>query len=299
MRPLVIVNPVAGYGRPAVDMAPIEAAFASLDAEIHATEHAGDAEASAYDAVASGRADIVVAGGGDGTLNEVVNGVLRARDGGAALAGIGVLPLGSQNVLAAELGIPSGDPAGVAALITAGKTLPVDVGKVGDRYFTLMAGFGFDAAVVHGVVPMVKGLMGPVAYAFATLGELARYKSTRMMLTLDDERIDTDAFVVVVANASSYAFRDIKVAPFASITDGWLDVCAFERPPSDRIGFATQLMLLLARRHLKDPRVRYFRAKRIQIESDPPVQSQLDGEMGAYTPLEITIVPNGVPIFVP
>ncbi len=160
-------------------------------------------------------------------------------------------------------------------MLEGGKTRPIDLGRAGDRCFCLMAGFGFDAIVVQNVVPGVKDIFGPGAYALATFQTLAQYQSTSVTLTLDGEEVQSEAYLVVVANASSYALAQVKMAPFASIDDGWLDVCVFERAPGDRIGFVTQIMAMFARRHLRDPRVRYYRARRIVIDSTPPSKASL------------------------
>lgn len=297
MNALLIFNPVAGSGRPAEELARIEAALGPLVSQRITTQGPGDAEAAARAAV--GVFDAVLAAGGDGTINEVVNGLLAANPADGPSLALGLVPLGTQNVFAHELGLPRGNLDAVAALLRVGKTRAIDIGQAGTRRFALMAGFGFDAAVVAEVAKPVKELIGPAAYAFATLGALAKYRSTSLRLTLDGEEVLTEAFVVVVANAASYAYRQIKMAPFASLDDGWLDVCVFERPLLDKFGFATQILALLARRHLRDPRVRYYRARRIRIESDPPIMGQLDGDTFAPTPLDIEILPRALTVFVP
>lgn len=297
MNALLIFNPVAGSGRSAEELARVEAALGTLISQRVVTQGPGDAEAAARAAV--GVFDAVLAAGGDGTINEVVNGLLAASPADGRLPALGLVPLGTQNVLAHELGLPRGNLDAVAALLRAGKTREIDIGQAGTRRFALMAGFGFDAAVVGEVAKPVKELIGPAAYAFATLGALAKYRSTSVRLTLDGEEVLTEAFVVVAANAASYAYRQIKMAPFASLDDGWLDICVFERPLFDKFGFATQILALLARRHLRDPRVRYYRARRIRIESDPPIMGQLDGDMFAPTPLDIVLRPKALIVFVP
>lgn len=120
-------------------------------------------------------------------------------------------------------------------MLRAGRTRLIDVGLAGKRPFALMAGFGFDAQVVREVLHPVKELFGPAAYAFATVGALARCRSSFVTLTLDGEEVRSEAYLVVVANAASYAYHQIKLAPFAALDDGWLDICVFERAPTDRL----------------------------------------------------------------
>ncbi|MGI4788960.1 MAG: diacylglycerol/lipid kinase family protein [Janthinobacterium lividum] len=298
MNSLLIVNPMAGQGKPQRALDQMQAALGPLLGSIVVTQKGGDAEAAARGAAGRGF-DAVLVAGGDGTVNEVINGLLTSPDNSESLP-LGLIPLGTQNVLAAELGMPTADDLDTAAaILRAGKMRRLDAGKAGDRYFVLMAGFGFDAVVVREVLGPVKELIGPAAYAFATLGALAKYHSTLISLTLDGEEIRSEAFLVVVANAASYAYRQIKLAPFASPDDGWLDICVFERPPMDRVGFATQMMAVLARRHLRDPSVKYYRARNIILKSEPPIQGQLDGETFGETPVALSVVPGILPVFVP
>lgn len=312
MNSLLIVNPAAGQGKPQEALDTLQAALGPLLGSLVVTRKAGDAEAAARGAAASGFDSVLVAGG-DGTINEVINGLLTVPH--APLLPLpllplplGLVPLGTQNVLAHELGLGVTEDLGsLVAMVQAGKTRRLDVGRVGDRYFALMAGFGFDAVVVREVLGPVKELIGPAAYAFATLGALAKHRSTAISLTLDGETIHSEAFLVVVANAASYAYRQIKLAPFAAPDDGWLDVCVFERPKMDprlnrgldRVSFASQMMAVLARRHLRDPSVRYYRARTIELSSDPPISGQLDGESFGETPVTIRIVPQALQVFVP
>jgi len=297
MKALLIVNPAAGQGRPQEALEALQTALAPVLGGVLITQERGDAERAAREAAGSGF-EAVLAAGGDGTVNEIVNGLLAAGTPGGALP-LGLVPVGTQNVLAHELGLPAADLDATLALLRAGRTRRIDVGQAGSRHFVLMAGFGFDAQVVREVLRPVKAFLGPAAYAFATVGALATYRSTQIRLRLDGEEVRSEAFLVVVANAASYAYRQIKLAPFAALDDGWLDVCVFERARGDRVGFASQMMAVLARRHLRDPRVRYYRGKHLVLESDPPIQGQMDGDTFGETPVEISLLPCALPIFVP
>lgn len=299
MQALLIINPVAGQGRFQDAPMAVREALGPFLAETLVTQSAGDAEAAARRAAARQEFDAVFVAGGDGTVNEVVNGLMAGAEPGRPSLPLALIPLGTQNVLAHELHIPEGDLSVLVSLIRAGKTRTIDLGKIEDRYFALMAGFGFDAAVIRDVVLPVKELIGPAAYALATLRALTNYRSTSVRLRLDGEEVVSDAFLVIVANAASYAYRQLKMTPFASLDDGWLDVCVFERAPFDRVGFITQIMAAMARRHLRDPRVRYYRARRVGIDSDPPIQGQLDGDMFRPTPVSIEVVPQALTVFVP
>jgi len=296
MKALLIVNPAAGQGRTPEALEALRAALAPVLGGVVITQERGDAERAAREASANGYQSVLAAGG-DGTVNEVVNGLLTTGTPGSALP-LGLVPVGTQNVLAHELSLPA-DPDATLALLRAGRTRRIDVGLAGSRHFVLMAGFGFDAQVVREVLRPMKALLGPAAYAFATVGALATYRSTQIRLRLDGEEVRSEAFLVVVANAASYAYRQIKLAPFAALDDGWLDICVFERARGDRVGFASQMMAVLARRHLRDPRVRYYRGRHLVLESDPPIQGQMDGDTFGETPVEISLLPRALSVFVP
>jgi YegS/Rv2252/BmrU family lipid kinase len=295
MKALLIVNPTSGHGPSGGGVASLQQDLREFVAETVETQNRGEAEELARSAAARGF-DAVLVAGGDGTVNEAVNGLVT--DGSAALP-LGIIPVGTQNVLAHELGIRSAYTESIVELLRAGRSRRIDLGRAGGRCFSLMAGFGFDASVVRDVEPTVKDLIGPAAYALAALHMLLKYKSTSVKLRLDGQDVTTEAFLVVIANAASYAWHQVHLAPFASLDDGWLDVCVFERAPLPRVGFVTQLAAVLTRRHLKDPRVRYYRARRIEVSSDPPVQGQLDGDTYSETPLTVEVLPKALTVLVP
>lgn len=299
MNALLIYNPSAGGGRVRHSVSAVNEAFGPWIGETLITKGAGDARAAARRASENPAIDAIFAAGGDGTINEIINGLMSREARARPSLSLLLIPLGTQNVLAHELRIPDSDLNDLASMIRTGKTRIIDLGVAEGHYFSLMAGFGFDAAVVRDVALPVKDLVGPAAYALAALRTLANYRSASVRLRLDGEEVSSEAFLVIVANASSYAYRQWKMTPFASMDDGWLDICVFERAPFARVGFATQIMAVMARRHLRDPRVRYYRARRIEIDSDPPIQGQIDGDAFQNTPVNIEIVPKALTVFAP
>jgi YegS/Rv2252/BmrU family lipid kinase len=262
------------------------------------TAGAGDAERMALEATICGEYSSIIAAGGDGTVNEVVNGILRAP-GKSRKPAIGIVPLGTSNILATELGIPSNSLLEAIEIIELGNQRKVDIGTANGRCFTMMASFGVDAEAVKRMQPNVKDLVGAPAYIISAVAALAQYRASALDITIDDVQISSEAFVVVVANTSSYGFEQVKIAPFAAIDDGWLDICIFEKPPNDKIGFIGQLLLLMARRHLGDPRVRYYRGKKVTIVGNPPMLGQIDGDLWRETPASIGILPRALSFYVP
>lgn len=298
MKSLMIANAIAGQHHGEDLYAQIKEALGADLPPVEETRGPGDASRIAFEAAQSGGFDVVYAVGGDGTVNEVANGLLAGSDE-ASRPVLGIIPRGTSNVVASELGIPWPGISAAVDVLRGGKVKAIDVGRVGDRYFLLAASCGVDAEAVRDVPANLKSLVGPGAYVMSGIAALANYSPTRVTIRFDSEAVSLDAFVVIVSNISTYGLSIVKVAPFAALDDGWLDICVFEKPPTHKIGFLAQVMLLLARRHLNDPRVRYFRARHIEIESDPPIATQLDGDPIGNTPVTIDVVPNALKILVP
>jgi len=298
MNSLIIANGAAGQRNGDDLSSELRNAFGAEMPRLVQTKGPGDAQSLALDAARSGNYRFIYAVGGDGTINEVASGLLAGSDVNSRPI-LGIIPRGTCNVLASELGIPMPGIAEAVDVLRNGCVKNVDVGRAGDRYFLMSVSCGVDAEAVRDVALPLKNLVGAGAYLMSGLTALANYTPSRVTIRYDQESLSLDAFVVIVANLSTYALSSITVAPFAAIDDGWLDICIFEKPPTHRIGFIAQVMLLLARRHLGDPRVRYLRAKRIEIQSDPPIAAQLDGDPIGQTPLTIEVVPRALPILVP
>jgi len=228
---LLIRNPVAGRRRQGL----VDAVVRQLEAEgwsveLVDTAAAGDARRLAGSHEVDRYAVIAVAGG-DGTINEVVNG-LAAR-GGAAAPPLAIVPLGTANVLAHELGLGATASA-ITRTITSGRAVLVHPGQAsgpsengGDpRCFSLMAGAGFDAKVVAGVSAPLKRRFGKAAYVWRSLIETQRYRPVRYTVEIDGARYE--AASVIVARGRHYAGPYV-VAPNAALSEPLLHVCLFER----------------------------------------------------------------------
>jgi diacylglycerol kinase (ATP) len=298
MKTLLIINPTSGQHRAEHHPETLSLALASIGADVRETRQHGDAEHIALEAVITGNYQSIVAAGGDGTVNEIVNGIMRAPSE-LQRPTIGIVPLGTSNILATELGIVSGDHVAAVDIIRSGKTRKIDIGSANARYFTMMASFGLDAEAVKRVQSNVKDLMGAPAYILSGMAALAQCRASKVEISIDDVQIKSEAFIVVVANTSSYGLEHVKVAPFAALDDGWLDICVFEKPPNDKIGFIGQILLLMARRHLGDPRVRYYRGKKVSITASPPMLGQIDGDVWRETPTVIDVANRALSFFVP
>jgi len=293
-RLLVIYNPTAGGSR----RRRFEAVLAGLadrgcQMDVRPTTAAGDAAVFARTADPAAH-DLVVAAGGDGTINEVVNGLLTLnREGGEAAPPLAVLPLGTANVLAAELGLDL-DPAQIARVIAEGPALPVSLGRAeaanGEgRAFSLMAGAGFDARVVAGIDLRVKRLIGKGAYVLQGLYQMSREKPPPLKVTVDGQIYE--AASVVVSNARFYGGRYL-LAPEASLTDPLLHVCLFRH--GDTCHILRYAMALQCGRLRQDDNFRIVTGRDIRIEGDPAAPLQADGDIIAQLPVRIFALPDAL-----
>lgn len=292
MNAVLILNPNAGQRKPEDTLGQVEWALRdkSLHCEVIPTQKSGHGTEIARQAVADGR-DLVIAAGGDGTVNEVATALVGTG------VPLGIIPLGTVNVLARELRIPF-DLRKAVRTIVDGNVRKMDVGCVGEHYFTLMAGFGFDAEITATVVQPLKDVIGASAYVIKTLEMLARYEATDVTLEMAEETYNGRAYMVVVANSPSYAYK-LSLAPYASTEDGLLDVIVFEQLPTKRMGFLQQILQIFIRRHVHHRAVRYFKTPKVTVRSNPEVMIQIDGDPNGMTPAEVSIVPCALSVLVP
>lgn len=287
-----VFNPTSGGGKFRRELPQIMSSLRSLGFAVDelATEAPGHAIELARGA-AEDRYDVVCAVGGDGTVNEVVNGIAGT---GVTLA---VVPTGTVNVLALELGIPL-DPPDACRLAAQGHAIDVDLGRAGERYFALMAGAGFDAAVVAAMNPMFKRALQEAAFALQGL---------RVFLTEDFPliRVESGAetaegYFVVVGNSSNYG-GSFGITPIADMRDGLLDVCVLT--DKSFLQFAHYWVAAFLSSHMRHPKVEYFRSERVRLSlaegESGEVLVQTDGEVAGALPMECVVVPRGLNVVTP
>lgn len=258
------------------------------------TTAAGDAERMARDAVQKGyRA--VVAAGGDGTIAEVITGLAGAE------VPLGIIPRGTGNQLAANLGIPADVERAVAVAID-GVPVPIDIGQLSTgRYFALMAGLGWDAELMNSCTRELKERWGFGAYLFAGLRSAVAPPSALFHITADGRELRIRAATVLVANAG-HLFHgvfpvDVQIAPSTSFHDGLLDVCVFA--PRTITDVAAVLWRVARRQYRGDDRMIYLQAREIRIVTDVPTIAQVDGDCIGEASLEARSVPGGVRVLTP
>lgn len=237
--------------------------------EIHITDHPGHATELARSAAK--HCHTVVAVGGDGTVNEVVNGLVGTP------AQLGILPAGSGNDLAWQLGLTRQLKRNLRTLI-AGRIRNMDVGQInGERYFINGFGAGFDGEVARRVRAYLRYSHGYAAYLLAVLRTLATYRFRHVRLTIDDHVVrDQTMLFVSCCNGTTYG-GGFRVAPSAKLDDGLLTVCAV-----DKVGrwYALRNLPRFTRgTHLILPEVHTYTGRHMVIESDVPQPAQADGEL--------------------
>jgi len=271
---VAIVNPLSGAGAnpevAAARVALLDARFAAaaVNGHVRMTEGRGHAHEIATAAVANGAA-IVIAWGGDGTINEV----------GHALAGtdtaLGIVRAGSGNGFARNLGIPTA-PEGALDVILHGTDRRVDVGQVNDRSFFNIAGFGFDAAIATRFNACEQGRRGLWPYIRIGSNQAFSFRASRYRLTLDNEPFDSRALMVAFANGGEYG-NGLRLAPHARLDDGRLEAAVVgDRGALARLWTARHLALGSAGRA---GGVTWRSIERAQIEAvEGPLTYHLDGE---------------------
>lgn len=263
-----------------------------------ATTAPGDARRFAAAAAADGFG-VIVAAGGDGTVNEVLNGIGDVP-GGFNRTRLGVLPLGTVNVFALELRIPARLEA-AWAVIRRGRETRIDLGRVDFieeekpalRYFMQLGGAGLDARAVELVSWKLKTNAGPIAYVVAGFQALAE-RQPRLSLTVDGIKIDGQ--LVLFGNGKFYGGR-FQFFPGASPTDGRLDACVFPR-----ISLTSLLPLLpglLLRRRMSETLVRHVSAQKFEVASESPTAFELDGEWAGYLPATFSVEQKKLRVIVP
>lgn len=297
---MIIVNPTAGGGRAGRMVAWLRERIATAngilpEAALVVTTRAGDAEEAAARATADG-VERVVAVGGDGTVQEVVNGVLaHDRDG----TSIGILPVGTGNDLARSLDLPGG--AAEAWLVAIGpQTRRIDVGRaVGGartRWFASAGGIGFDAQVAAAMALRSGWQRGAAGYLLTTLSELRRFSNRRIRLTLDGDTAEHCVLFVAIANGAYYG-GGMRIAPDAAADDGALDVCIVG--DITRMTAIRQLPNLYRGTHVNHPAVALARARRVVIEGGAETLAHLDGEPFGGLPLEVELVAGRLTVAAP
>lgn len=294
----VIMNPTAGQDDPERLRRLLGGAFAARGAnfDLCQTERAGHAAELAREAAACGYRAVCVVGG-DGTLAEAATGLEGSQ------VPLALVPRGTANQVAQNLGIPTGVEAAVEVAVH-GRVIPIDLGRAGTRAFALVAGAGFDAAVMTSATRELKERWGFGAYVYAAVKEALSAAPVRFRITADGRPMEVDAVTVMVANVGELfaAWLPLRLplgpaSPRHAWQDGLLDVVVLApRGPAD---LPRVLWHATSRQFHKDERLLHFQAREVTVETDQPVPVQIDGDPAGTTPMTATALPAALRMLVP
>ena len=282
---LIILNPAARGARTQRLRTQVEKL--ARGTTLCATTNAGEAEFLARNAAAEGY-ERIVAAGGDGTINEIVNGIAGHN------ITLGVLPLGTMNVFATELGLPVNDLARCWRIIERNRTHRVDLPRANRKHFVQLAGVGLDAQVVKETSGAFKRNFGPLSYLISAVQIASR---TPPVLRIEsEEAVAGEGSFVLVGNGRLYGGR----FPFfkqAVMDDGLLDVIVFKR--LNYVDIIRYLQDVVFTPQISSPEVEYFQTKRLRVSSDEIVPVEIDGELVGNCPVGFKIRAGGLRVLTP
>lgn len=283
-----IMNPISGTASKAgvPDLIKENLDQEKFEYEIRMTEYAGHASEIAKEAMNNG-IDIVVAVGGDGTVNEVARAIVHSN------TALGIIPCGSGNGLARHLLLPMNAKKAIE-IINACDIHDFDYGIINEHPFFCTCGMGFDAFVSKKFAD--SGKRGPISYAEQILKEGLSYKPQTYTIKDENGATTYNAWLISCANASQYG-NNAYIAPQASMSDGWLDIIIME--PFDMIE-APEVWLEMFNKTLdKNPNIKTFRSKNIHVHRDEPGVIHYDGDpVMAGTDIDVEIVEKGIKVLI-
>ena len=292
MRALVVLNPAAGQE----GHEPVREALADhlgpsrIEFDIHETRREDDLGKIVRERLRSGF-DLVVAVGGDGTISDVIDGLV-----GTSIP-LGIVPTGTGNLVARDLGIPSEIDDAVRVIAAAPRSRKIDAMRIGDRVFVLNVSVGFSAAVIRRTSQGSKHRFGRIAYLAAIVSKIFTSRPRTLVVTADGARCEYRALEVAIMNCGMLARMLYPKGPEIRIDDGRLDVFilgirTIREYPRFVVG-------ILAGRPA-DFVSRYTGAeRRVTIRSDVPLPVQADGDIIGTTPIEVELLPGAVTVLVP
>lgn len=287
-RLLVIANPATRRNIRTIIDALRRAVPDGVAIDVRITRHAGEARQLAHEHAAGAR--MVIAVGGDGTVAEVTSEIAELD------VPLAILPGGSTNIIARELGIPTDIEAGTALICGPHQHKRIDIGRSDRRHFVHMAGAGFDSRLFARSNSKLKRRIGWLAYLPAAARSLLD-RSAFVTVTVDGTLISARSPLVLVANGRSVAHPKLTIAEGISKSDGVFDVFIVTavRPVS-----LARVLGRLATRHIdRSPYVTRLQGKRVTIESEPELPVEFDGDVDGATPITVELMPGALQVVVP
>ena len=273
---LFIVNPKSGKGSIRSKLLDIVDIFvkAEFDLTLYISQSAGDARAKAKEV--EGRYELVICSGGDGTLDEVISGMMECEKRSA----IGYIPCGSTNDFAHSLKIPT-SMTKAAEHIAAWKEFPCDIGRFNDDYFVYIAAFGLFTDVSYETSQDVKNVLGHLAYILEGMKKLTEIKSYPMKVESEEMTVEGNFLFGMVTNSKSVGgFRNIT-GKHVHLDDGVFEVTLI-KTPQNILELNEIIQAVIAGKSENNKYFYQFRSKAVKFISDDPVAWTLDGEFGGY-----------------
>jgi diacylglycerol kinase (ATP) len=297
-----IINPAAGQDEPILNTINRALQGSDIRWDVGVTLATGDAARLTKEAVEAGY-DVVAAYGGDGTIMEVASGLAGSE------VPLAILPGGTANVISVELGIPRELEAACMLLLDKdAPTQAVDLGLVGEHYFMLRLGIGFEAEMVAGAERDLKNRLGILAYAVSALKSLRETPVSQYRLELDGEEVECEGISCMIANSGNLAIGGMTLAPNISVSDGLLDVVVIRNADLEAlIAIANSIRGINpaneAAESLDEEAIhkslQHWQVKKVRVEADPPQTIQADGEIIGSTPIQAEIIPKAVRVIIP
>jgi diacylglycerol kinase (ATP) len=285
----IVANPISGRGmsRVLVEQLSEELKSRGFAVDTTFTGTRGDGRKAA--ASAGEDCAAVCAVGGDGTMNEVLNGIAESE------IPLAILPAGLSNVLALELGITP-EPGRIAQAIEEGTSVEIDLCHAGDRYFVAMGGAGWDAHVVHSIANSRKSPLGFPGYVLPIARSLVTYSFPHIQVVVDGETVTKKAGMVVVGNVKHYG-GPFKITTRADFTDGLLDVYIIERAtPVDMLKLFAGV---LWGDHTRHGNATYLTGRKLELASNGSVPVHIDGEAAGHLPKTFEVTGRKKRVIVP
>jgi YegS/Rv2252/BmrU family lipid kinase len=290
---IIIANPISGAGSFPHPTQSFDETLAFLcnngwKVDLWYTHVRGEGEQLARKAVEH-KANLVIAAGGDGTINEIIQGLAGSE------TALGVLPTGTINVWAREMGIPL-DNVGARQVLVKGQTRHIDLGCVNGRYFMLMVGIGLDGEVTQTIERRPFKRLGILGYTLVAVWFGAGYRDFPVVARIDGYVVKTRVLQIFAGNTQLYAGA-FKFTWQAKCDDGSLDLCMVrKRHMFGRLIIALDFLL---RREQRRHWVRYDTFRSLRIETPEPIPFQIDGDPAGYTPATINVVAGALKVIVP
>lgn len=290
----IILNPVAGKGKGALAAERIERQLTELGIayELVRTTESGHAVRLARTAVREGW-PAIVAVGGDGTMGEVLNGIMEVSGGQCCY--FGFIPAGTGNDFARSLGIPLDLDQAVQALLTA-QVRCIDIGREKEGFFAIITGLGFPADVMARANAYRGPLHGPAVITWSVLKTIRELQAEPIELILDGQLQEMSAKAVFVLNMP-FTGGGLQIVPGALPDDGLLDVCVMQNMSK------TDLLLTLPKaykgRHVGHRDIVFFRCRKVEIRTARPLRKLFDGNVFGHSPLMAEILPKALAVLVP